>query len=503
MLAQSKSPADLHGFASGLAQDWANLSKQYLPFKQENSIWRFSRLNPADFPEQGWKLHVSATIMSACAMLKSVAPYLTARSLQFKAPSSLEEIERLNSGIYYGYCQVGKILTVYPQTPADALEIAQRLYELTLGMKGPMVPFDYRFRAGGCVYYRYGSFQSLYLRTPDGQLQPDSRQSPKPSWIEGPLAVYQEPDLPADNPLRTRYRVYKALTQRGKGGVYKAIDLTSNPPRPCILKEGRVVGELSWDGRDGADRIRYEENVLKALRAAGISVPRVYGSFTAEQNQYLAIEFIEGKNLQDLLLKRKRRLSVVRALRMGGQFASLVARIHEAGWTWRDCKPANVILQANGTLRPVDFEGACRNDSPDTLPWNTEGFAPLRWKRKVQSRQYEDIYAIGATLFFLLTGRLLSDVNHQEIDKLRRNVPSEVSRLVAKLLASDPATTLSAKSVESVLATMADYLDRAKAEVSATGKLSLAARLLNRGSERMLSNVGSTARYINEAFLSA
>src|SRR6185295_14690740 len=168
MLAESKCRPDMRDLASSLIETWDDLSKEYLPFKDENSIWRFSRLAPSDLPEQGWKLHVSATIMNACAMLKSVAPYLTARSIQFKAPYSLEEIERLNSGIYYDYCQVGKILTVYPPTRADALEIAQRLYELTHGMTGPMVPFDYKYRADGCVYYRYGAFQSIYIEKADG-----------------------------------------------------------------------------------------------------------------------------------------------------------------------------------------------------------------------------------------------------------------------------------------------------------------------------------------------
>ena len=504
MLASQECQPDLHGFASGLSQTWSRLSQQYLPFKEENSIWRFSRLAPSDFPEQGWKLHISATIMNACAMLKSVAPHLAAKGLQFKAPVSLTEIEKLNSGIYYGYCQVGKILTVYPATRVEALEVAQQLYELTRGMKGPMVPFDHRFRAEGNVYYRYGSFQSLYIenadgtkipaiRDPNGQLQPDSRESPKPPWIEGSLALIhdaEEPEAPTDNPLKTKYQVCRALSQRGKGGVYLAVDVHSSPHRFCVLKEGRADGELSWDGRDGAARIRHEEGVLEALRAAGISVPQIYDSFTVDQNQYLALEYIEGANLQTLLLKRKRRLGIVRALRLASQFAFLVARIHEAGWTWRDCKPANVILQANGTLRPVDFEGACRNDNPDALPWNTEGFTPLRWNAKARSRQYEDLYALGAILYFLLTGRLLSGVDYPEVRKLRPNVPGEVCALISKLLSSSPSTTLSAKNVEGTLVTIADYLDRAKAKPP--GKLSRKARLLNRGSERMLSKEGST-----------
>ena len=237
-----------------------------------------------------------------------------------------------------------------------------------------------------------------------------------------------------------------------------------------------MTGELSWDGRDGAARVRHEESLLKALREAGIDVPQVFDSFKVEQNYYLVMEYIHGTNLQTLLLKRKRRLSIVSALRLTSQLASLLSRIHEAGWTWRDCKPANVILQANGVLRPVDFEGACPNDSPDVLPWSTTGFSPIEWKRQVKSRQFEDLYSLGATLYFLIGGRLFVAADCPDIRKLRPNVPSEVCHMISTLLSSSPTKTLTTKNVASVLITIADYLDRATVESSFGSKFSLPAR---------------------------
>ena len=464
--------ADIAGLASNLCKQWTELSERHLPFKEENSIWRFNRRTTPELPEQGWKLHVSATIVSACTILKRIAPYLTGKGVQFKAPVSLDEINKLNSGIHYNYSQIGKVFTVYPSTPSDAAETARRLYELTHNLTGPMVPFDYKYRSDGCVYYRYGSFRYLLiensdgthtaaLRKPDGELQVDSRTNPKPAWIDGPLVPVKESnelDISTNNPLVTRYRVFRALSQRGKGGVYQAVDMKSDPPRVCVLKEGRKLGEVSWDGRDGESRIRHEKQVLKALRSAGIDVPRVYGSFKLDRNYYLALEYIEGENLQAWLLKRPRRLTIVQALRLARQFATLVARLHEAGWTWRDCKPGNVIMQADGTLRPVDFEGACPNDCPDELPWNTDGFTPPSWKTSVDSRQYEDVYALGATLYFLLTGRLLSGRNAPEVRTLRRNVPREVCDLVSELISSLPNQMPSPRSVENRMVAMANYL---------------------------------------------
>ena len=103
--------------------------------------------------------------------------------------------------------------------------------------------------------------------------------------------------------METPFRVLQALIQRGKGGVYQAIDFSSDPPRLCLLKEGRKHGEVTWDGRDGAWRVRNEERVLKQLAACGVKVPEVYSSFEVQENYYLAMEFIAGESLHQRAAK--------------------------------------------------------------------------------------------------------------------------------------------------------------------------------------------------------
>jgi hypothetical protein len=101
-------------------------------------------------------------------------------------------------------------------------------------------------------------------------------------------------------PLQTTFKAYEAVAQRGRGGVFKAIDLSSGTPRLCILKEGRKHGEVDWDGRDGAWRVLHEGHVLQALNRAGLSVPRFYSSFQVEENSYIVIELIHGTSLKRL-----------------------------------------------------------------------------------------------------------------------------------------------------------------------------------------------------------
>jgi hypothetical protein len=442
---------DVDRFARTLSDTWLAMCSRFLPEGSSDSKWRYSRKPaPAD-PEQGWKLHVSATPFTACEILQRVAPLLLKRGVLYKVPSSLQELNLINSGLHYGYSQVGKFMTVYPRSDKEAVNLACILHRRTQGLKVPAVPFDLEFRAGSCVYYRYGAFkpiwivnqdgtQILAIRNPKGELVPDSRDSPNPTWVSDPFIRPSAETTSPDNPLKTTFRVFRALSQRGKGGVYQAIDFSADPPRLCVVKEGRRGGEISWDGRDGSWRVKNEERVLRGLLAAGINVPRVYSSFKVEGNYYLAIEFIEGESLHAMLARRRRRLTVTQTLVYAIKLCGLISQLHDAGWIWRDCKPSNLIVTKKGELRPLDFEGACPVDQPDGWGWGSYGFSPeQRQADSACAQSAEDVYSVGAIAYFLLTGRLLDPLRKTPIWKLRRHVPLHVRKTVSDMVAADPA----------------------------------------------------------------
>lgn len=438
-----------------LSQAWQELCHRYLPIAPENSVWRFNRTPSSGDLEQGWKLHVSATVLNAHRVLERVAPLLTGCGVQFKAPASLQELGRINAGVAHSYSQVGKFITVYPRTNTEAVSLANELHELTQGLPAPVVPFDLRFRPGSNVYYRYGAFKYLEIENPDGTLTPalrdpqgnlvpDLRESEgaKPAWVDN-LFTDQRPKQEAQpdrSPLQTTYRVFRALAQRGKGGVYQAVDLSTQQPRFCLLKEGRRHGEVSWDGRDGHWRVKHEEKALTLLSTSGVAVPRVYSSFELTGHYYLVTEFIAGESLQALINRQQRRLSVSRALRYGIEIATIISGIHSAGWVWRDCKPANLMIIGQGRLRPLDFEGACQIDQPDPLPWGTPGFVPPaeRAANEAGSSVYDDLYALGAVVYLLLTGRPPEAAAPIPIAKLRRGVPIEAREVITELLTAPP-----------------------------------------------------------------
>jgi serine/threonine protein kinase len=112
------------------------------------------------------------------------------------------------------------------------------------------------------------------------------------------------------------------------------------------------------------------------------------------------------------------------------------------------------MMTGNGELRPLDFEGACPTGRPDPMPWGTLGFTPPEWRSGVKSREYEDLYALGAMLYLLLTGRRPESFP-LPIKKLRRNVPQPACRLVAALLTADPKRQPSARAVAQRLLALA------------------------------------------------
>jgi hypothetical protein len=437
-----------------LKREWVSLSSDFLPVPgKEDSIWKFSReATPAD-PAQGWKLHISATVLTAGQVLAVVGPLLKSRGVLFKGPASLDHLSKLNSGLYYGYTQVGKCLTIYPRNDTEAIAIARKTLELTRDIPAPAVPFDLKF--GGCVYYRYGAFRrhtpqqasagAPQILKPDGTTVFDDRKSvtAKPEWIEeDPFIQHVVGPVQNDASAQSDFRVIRALGQRGKGGVYQAIDFSLPSPRVCLLKEGRRAGESSWDGWDGYSRVTHEASVLKSLSDEGAGVPRVFTSFEVENNIYVAMEFIGGKCLQEFLANMERRMSVAQVAHYGIQISEILSRIHAAGWVWRDCKPSNLILTETKRLRPIDFEGAWRIDQPNAPRWASQSFAAPEVNSSTYTpRPSQDLYSLGVILHYLLWGSLpsgdpLSDKASQPKQRRRNSV--ELLAIVSELLSSDP-----------------------------------------------------------------
>lgn len=429
--------------ASRLRRRWHRLVERFLPVKTGDSIWCYSRESQPEEPSQGWKLHISATILEACSLFERVAPFLISQNVIFKAPNSLDELAKINCGLQYGYWQVGKFITVYPSTEKQAVKLARELHTLTRDFVSVSVPFDEQFLPDSSVFYRYGAFSAveaagengrkfLAIKNAAGEIVPDDRFKAVPEWLADPFRSGKkvEEKTFAGTPLGTTYRIFRAITQRGKGGTYQAIDFSPGNPRLCVVKEGRRSGELGWNGQDGCSLVRNEFEVLSVLREKCEAVPQVFGAFEIFGDFYFAMECVEGKSLQDMMKPRRRRFSVRQILRYAVEIAGIIEEIHRAGWIWNDCKPSNLIVTRSRRLRPVDFESAYPAGEAAPFDWATEGFS----KNSNPNGESADIFALGAVVYFLLTGIFYDEKNPKPIRKTRRDVPERLIETTEGLL---------------------------------------------------------------------
>ena len=115
-------------------------------------------------PAQGWKLHVSAAVSNAQAVLERALPLLLHAPLNFKLASSSKQLYGLNAG-HYGRSQVGKFITIYPSSDERAIELARGLDSRLRGLQGPRVLSDRQLTKGGLVHYRYGAFVQLTMQS--------------------------------------------------------------------------------------------------------------------------------------------------------------------------------------------------------------------------------------------------------------------------------------------------------------------------------------------------
>lgn len=420
-----------------LRSRWKMLCSEFLPLYEPGSLWRHRRGWRHSDPKQGWKVHISATILTACDVLQAVATFLTETGVAFKAAASLNVLERLNAGIFHGYSQVGKCITIYPADDDQFREIVARLYELILNnAAAPAIPFEFRYFDSN-IYYRYGSFitkpgEKPLIRRPDGENESDRRSVACPDWVQPPLGAETYKDVTrAGSPLTSRYRIVSAISQRGKGGVYKAIRIKPADDLPVIIKEGRRHGETTWDGRDGRSRVENEVNALRELRAAGVDVPIVYEFFEVGDNFYAILEQIPGSNLGRITGATEPTDSPVDTVDIYKQISRLLANVHAARWVWRDCKPANLLLTPGNTVRPVDFEGAHRADQPDPQAWSSPSFSSPElfdpnYARDPRFPFAEDLYSLGVTLFFINKGTIYKANNRLVTNTPRCNTdPSD------------------------------------------------------------------------------
>ena len=202
------------------------------------------------------------------------------------------------------------------------------------------------------------------------------------------------------------YRILEKLGEGGMGAVYKAEHVG--------LRRVSALKLLPQQKGESSQR-PIRRFLREALSVAALSHPNIVALFNvgeADGWHFIDMEFVDGESVRRLLL-RKKRLSVTRATAVLLGTARALSAAHAQGIVHRDIKPANILLDRNGTVRVVDF-GLAKDIAGDDSAATADGKGGLGTPAFMSPEQCEgfeldgrsDIYSLGATYFYLLTGEL-------------------------------------------------------------------------------------------------
>ena len=252
--------------------------------------------------------------------------------------------------------------------------------------------------------------------------------------------------LAADTLVDDRYTIVGRVGSGGMADVYSAQD--SQLGRRVALK---MLHHRFAEDQEFVERFRRE-----ASAAAGLQHPnvvQVYDRGSWEGTSYIAMEFLEGRNLKQIIRERGI-LEPTLAVDIAVQILRAIRFAHKRGIIHRDIKPHNVIVDAEGRAKVTDFGIARAGASDMTETGAIMGTAQYLSPEQAQGHPISaaaDIYSVGIVLYEMLTGRVpfeaesavtiaLKQVNEdpQAIRAINPEVSPELEDVVLRALRKDP-----------------------------------------------------------------
>jgi beta-lactam-binding protein with PASTA domain/predicted Ser/Thr protein kinase len=243
-----------------------------------------------------------------------------------------------------------------------------------------------------------------------------------------------------------RYRILRKLGSGGMADVYLAED----------EELGRRVAIKILNDRHANDEQFVERFRREAKHAAGLSHPNIvsiYDRGEAEGTYYIAMEYLEGRSLKELISSRGP-APVALAIEYARQILSALRVSHRGGLIHRDIKPHNVLVDGEGRLKVTDFGIARAGPSQMTEAGSIVGTAQYLSPEQAQGAPVSDssdLYSVGIVLYELLTGEVpFSGESPVEIamkhlskvppppSRLRPEIPHDLDLVVMRALAKDP-----------------------------------------------------------------
>ena len=251
-----------------------------------------------------------------------------------------------------------------------------------------------------------------------------------------------------------KYTIEKKISEGGFGITYKAVQNGLNrivcikeyfPAGKCVRNTHAKTLHLQGFSEDQFEKYRQafvkEARTLAKLRHPNIV--EVMDVFDENNTSYMVMPFIEGQSFRNIV-KRQGKLPYPEAVNYIAQITDAVAYIHKKNILHRDIKPDNVIITPDFKAILIDFGSAREFVHDQTQAYTsvvTHGYAPTeQYTANSRKGAYTDIYAIGATFYFALTGKTPLEAvarmtqKMPEPKELAPKTPAEANRTIMKAM---------------------------------------------------------------------
>lgn len=258
--------------------------------------------------------------------------------------------------------------------------------------------------------------------------------------------------------LLGQYVLEDKLGEGGMGVVYRAVHLGMDRRVALKILSPKLTG-------DRASVFRFLQEVRALSRLSHPNVVTAFDACHSSDRHFLVMEYVEGADL-DSIVSHKGPLLVSDVIQIGMQVCDALEFVHRRGIIHRDIKPSNLLVDSSGYVKVMDLglakleadlegRGPTAADNritqPGVLMGTVDFLSPEQARDTRSATGQSDIYSLGCTLYFLLTGRapyqaetvLDCLIAHRgapipSLRETRRDIPKSLDRLIRCMLAKAP-----------------------------------------------------------------
>lgn len=238
---------------------------------------------------------------------------------------------------------------------------------------------------------------------------------------------------------------YLIIEQRGSGGsgkVYKARDIYTN--EIYALKKYKYQDYQNLNA--GIDKLEREIEILK--KSSHKALPKVYDVVVCNDEYYIVMEFIEGKNLKEII-SLNGCFSWYQTVKIMLDVTSCLFFLHSSKppVVYRDLKPSNVMIDSKGQVKIVDFGSSKKYSSDGFLPekaYGTKRFSAPEQYGSINGMELyntdirSDIYAVGTTMYYMLTGKCINAYSVEYPFIKGMMIPKRLKKIISKCVKRNP-----------------------------------------------------------------